>query len=362
MCEYYLPHDAIIFTSNNNIDQFKLSKVLPAYSEYQATNQRRAYPWELEIHLSGFCQLKCPCCSYSTRHRRTMISPEIIDNLFAELADTDLKFLFFSGGGDPLYWPYWGKLVESKNKYLSHIPMGISTNAANKLDDFPIDSINKYQIHIIGYDKDSYISETGVDVFDSVYRNISLLLNSNSEITLKLLINDYVLANLDKYLDFLNQFDCNNLILKLPQNFLNNNPVSHIDLVNFEQTIRNHSICSKFEKVIFNLSDNIFYQEVLLHKCNIVHSGLYCLIREDCYVYPCVASTYSEQNAIGCIKNKRLSEILSEINLNKYDRIMKDMECPIKACRHFHMNKYIQLFENGEISSSNTPPYFPLML
>lgn len=89
----------------------------------------------------------------------------------------------------------------------------------------------------------------------------------------------------------------------------------------------------------------LYYNEINVETCHIVRSGLYCLIRENGDVFPCIASTYEDKNSIGNIKKRSLHQILADdINWEMYDKNMLCGFCPTKACRHFRFNKVIEIY------------------
>lgn len=339
---YYIPHDALIFTNIENINQFKAEKILSAYSTYIKNGTRLNNPWEIEIHLSGSCSFACKHCSYSTRHTDKKLGLEQIEEIFS-LISKETHFVFFSGGGDPFTWRNWDKLLMLREKYIPDIPIGVSTNLFGLPENIDLNMIDLYQIHISGYDRGSYVEQIGFDVFDTFNKNLLKVCKANSKVTLKVLLDEYVYDHFSEFLDFFIQYDAENVIFKIPQNFLKNEKGTYIDYIGLYKIAITHPINEKYKIIINNTEDPLFNNGTIIDKCYIAESGLYSLIREDGNVFPCVASTNYSTNSMGNIYETNIVEIFRE-NFDKelYNQNMLCGKCPLKACRHYRFNKVIQ--------------------
>ncbi len=350
--DYAVPHSAFILTKSNSIEQFKSSKILVPYKQSKITkNNERIEPWELEIHPTNKCPLKCKGCSYKTRKNNDEINLEHLDKYIRNLDWSKINSLFFSGGGDPLYWKHWDYINSIKQEgVLNDTPIGIATNMIGFKELDYIDLFDFYQIHIVGFDRQSCINEVGVDCFELLYENLKLLMEHrhNKNIALKFLINNDSIKYLDSYLDFINQFDINTIVIKIEQNFICNDDKCRINNSTvIENQICNHSISKKFDFLINNLEDTL-WDKTQPRECYICNSRIYSLIRANGDIFPCVASTYDEKNAIGNISGK----IYIKVN---YNDLMRNHQCPTKACRHYRFNKIIDLYNNGQTFEETIP-------
>ena len=206
-----------------------------------------------------------------------------------------------------------------------------------------------YQIHVVGYNADSMLRETGVNSFDKLEKNYEELFREKVDsqfVTLKVLLRNQNYKEIKNYLDFISKFDCNAVVIKMEQNFMRNDRVNGgIQLQEVRQLILEHSILNKFDYFIDNLEDSVYDNPLPTH-CYVVNSGLYTLIRADGNIYPCVAGTYCAKNACGSI------EKISEYNYKKaeegfYDQLMKKRVCPLGACRHYRFNSIIERYRQG---------------
>ncbi|MDR3222869.1 MAG: SPASM domain-containing protein [Methanobrevibacter sp.] len=352
----YIPHESIIFT--NDLEEFKANKVLKVYDSFIKDDLK--YPYEIEIHLTGNCPSKCKECSYASRHTGDVIGLDKIEDIFSLLSTHthNVHTIFFSGGGDPFAYPYWKELLELHDKYIPNVNIGVSTSLLI-LPDIDFNKISYFQIHFSGFNSESYIDQIGFDAFNRFYSNLMRVEKSNVDYVLKLLFNQYVNDNLTKFLDFLVDLNPKNIIFKCEQDFLHNRDVNHS--INEEYTfniIKKHLISKKYKTVLNNLNDDIFKDNTEVDMCHIVKKGLYCLIREDGNVYPCIASTNMKSNSLGNINDNSFDFILkNKGDLTKFDNNMLSELCPLKACRHYRFNKIIEkeYDENNDYNIIHSP-------
>ena len=358
---YYIPHEALIFTNQESVSQFNAEKILPAYDTYIKNATRLCEPWEVEIHLSGHCPFSCKECSYATRHSGKELGLHQIEKVFSALSK-ETHFVFFSGGGDPFAWTSWNELLRLRDKYIPYTPIGVSTNLFGLPNDIDLNKIDLFQVHVSGFNRESFMEQIGIDVFDVFANNLSRVCNSNSKITLKVILNEYVHQNFVNFLNFFIGYDVDNIIFKLPQNFLSNEIyLSQVDYAKIYEIALSHLISDKYDLIINNIKDVIFDNDIIADKCYFTKSGLYCLIREDGSVFPCVASTHSAFNSMGNINENTLSDILNaQFNEEVYNENMLCGKCPLKACRHYRFNKVIK--EKYNKNNQYTNQYMPLML
>lgn len=358
---YYIPHAALILTNTTEIEQFEARKVLKAYDSYKKNGKRLINPWEIEIHLTGSCPFACKECSYATRHTGEELSVKDLNNIFSLISDKNTHCIFFSGGGDPFAWGHWKELLKLRQRFAPQVPIGVSTNLLGLPKNINLEEIDFYQIHVSGFNKESYTNQIGLDVFDKFCKNLERVVLSDAKVTLKFILNDYVCKHLKEFLDFIIQFRAESIIFKLEQNFLKNEECSLVNYDKVKEVYLNHPIKKKYELCINNVTDPLFYNDVEVKECHIVESGLYCLIRENGEVFPCIASTNREDNSIGNIKQMSFDSVMSRVdNLKRFSGNMKEGICPLKACRHYRLNKVIQELYDDNLNYDNI--HDPIML
>ncbi|SEP40947.1 radical SAM protein [Propionispora vibrioides] len=344
----FLPHQAIILTKKHAFPDFKLEKIINAYQKRKLHNVKNSI-WELEVHPVNFCQLKCNGCSYGSRHSGMVINFDRLIDLVNYYNKSDLKTIFFSGGGDPSGWNRWEDFVERVEHNRSwHI--GTSTNLYNLSNMKNIlNKIDFYQIHVVGYDKESTIQECGLDVFSSIDNNIKTLFErrkDNQTITMKFLMRNQNYTELNYYINYLEQFDCDSIVIKLEQNFLENKTLNGaINLQQVRETLKGSHILSKYDYLLDNLDDPVFNNPIP-RSCYIAATGLYALLRTNGDLFPCVASPYDNKNAY-CNINIT-SDYSNHLDANYYDLKMKNKVCPLKACRHYRFDSIIENYLNNK--------------
>ena len=345
-----IPHDAVILTKNKNLDDFKPSKVLSVPS-----SSSPIYPWEVEIHLTGKCNLLCKGCSYASRHLNTELSIEDLEKIFYSIRNMGSHTLFFSGGGDPLCWNYWTEIIKLKNDIIPNVVTGISTNlCTEKGSDYINTFFDLVQVHVVGYDVSSCLENTNVDCFEILDRQLSLLNHPN--IVLKILINSKNQHQITNYLSYIERFDANTVVLKKEQNFNRYKQASDNNfLLETSEIVAKHHISINYPH-IFNTQTDM-NALIMPTKCHIVDRHLYCLIRENGDVYPCIASTYSKKNCVGNIHNKSLEAIYEkDIDVSSFTKNMHLKDCPLGACRHFRFDQELELAKNRTTSSCKSVP------
>ena len=340
----YMPHQSIVFTTEKHLNDFSYNKVAIAYQMRNQYGGNNKAIWELEIHPTNICNLNCNGCSYATRHNSNTLAIEKLIKVLDSYNTSDLRCLFFSGGGDPLLWNYWDRFFFTINKNCNY---GISTNLYNfnsiiswwKMFDF-------YQIHITGYDKESCLKFTGNDSFSKINNNISYVLQnklSHQNITLKWMINSQNYNKLDCFLDYVFYSEADSIVIKIQQDFLHNYDYATDELL---KTIReiaySHSISSKYDYLLDNLDDIVYNTYEKPSSCLFAYSGLYRLINAEGDMFPCIASNYCKNNRIG--SDSKLSSIYTENMING--------RCPLKACRHYRFSQYLNCVERVSLENN----------
>lgn len=352
---YYIPHQGIIMTNEEHLPQFDAEKILLPFYEVSQGVRDNSSPWMVEIHLTGNCQYRCPYCSYNTRQQRTSLEIAKIEEIFIELAKKEVRSILFSGGGDPLAFNEWQKLMELKKKHLPNTYIGVSTNlyALDRLaEKINVDDINFYQVHIVGYDETSCIEGSGINSYEKICQNLEILRQSKSYKVFKIVIGKNNYTEVNEYLDYIKNYLPDSVVFKLEQNFLTNEETTAlIDLKYLLESIKTNEINQYYKEIIDTSADNILDIPCEVKTCNIVDAGLYCMIRETGEVFPCIASSCNSSNSIGNINNENLSIILeNEAKRREISRNMQNGTCPIQACRHYRFNKIIEAKKHNLIS------------
>lgn len=368
MRDGFIPHAAYILTGSRYLDQFRAVKVLRAFDMQRMGHLHD--PWEIEFHLTGKCPLKCVGCSYATRRTGESLSVEDIRNVMSRLKGKRVKSVFFSGGGDPFTWPHWQELIRLKENIFGEVPVGVASNMIyfkkRKIDP---QAISFYQVHIVGFDRNSCLAETGVDCFNLMKQNLEHLFSNKSAdmtIALKFLIHRGNIGVIRAFLDFIGQYAADTVVMKLRQDFVGDDAprTAMTDLVHAAVSeIAGHQTVAKYDIAIDNLRDAIFEDWKAPRTCYVAQSGLYCLIRENGDVFPCIAGTYDSSNALGNIRRNDIVDILTGTDKRRTNaQNMIDMKCPVRACRHYRFNQIIERYTASPERSSPPNVQPPVLL
>ena len=353
LSSYHMPHDAFILTSSRHIDQFNAAKVLPAYSQYQTGQRATTQPWEVEFHLTGNCSLRCNGCSYATRRTGMELTVPGITTVLNEFESDSVKAVFFSGGGDPFMWKHWDGLLRAKAESTWDFPIGVSSNLVafkhRIRKPASVAEIDFYQVHILGYDEESCRNASGVNCYRRMRDNLNYLFENVTDrntVTMKFMLNEHNCLQITDYLDFVSDYPVDSIVIKVQQNFLENKPASGLTADHYAMVsdrIANHKICMRLGITLNNFNDRLISNNHIPKDCHIAKSGMYCLIRENGDVFPCIASTNDPGNALGNIGRVSIKEILANVaKRNQNSNNMIDGKCPTLACRHYRLAKIIE--------------------
>lgn len=352
--KYIIPHDAIILCNKETQGQFDATKVCNTIYGLKS-NERRL--WELELHVTNNCNLKCRECSYASRRDNDYLTAEVVDKTVNEAIENGVKTIFVSGGGDPTVWREWNKFFINKEKY-SKVDWGIATNAINLISSLGehIDFFSLYQIHLLGYDHESVKKEAGIDVYDRMDKSLKYLLKNkspNTQVTLKFLLNDNNIGEVTKYLDYIEDLSPDIVIMKLAQDFLHNeNRYFREKYKKIVDKVGKHTIMKNFDTIISSMDSKPFDDLGDPVKCWVSEMGLYFLVRGNGDVYPCVAASYANENNVGNIHTESISDILNNKKelKNLHEKMHKGI-CPLNACRHYRFSKLIEEYKKGNITT-----------
>lgn len=345
-----MPHQAIVFTNEKNLKDFSLQKVAVAFEMHKDLIGTPAAIWEVEIHPSNSCNLKCKGCAYGTRHNHHQLSPKQVLEIINHYSQYDLKSVFFSGGGEPLLWTGWDFLLDHLEKSCHY---GIATNMVGF---YSIESFSYifdfYQIHVIGFDDHSFYAATGTNYFslcDKNIRRLALKKAPSQNIALKLLVSVENVHLLPLYLDYSSTIDnVDSIIIKFQQDFIRDHNCSTAGAIDaIRKVVYNHAMRNKYNFLIDNLDDIIKNQLPPPSKCVFSDSGQYKLINASGECYPCIAG-----NAVG---------YNAQNEHDFYDRAMNEGRCPKSACRHYRFSQFLSNRCSSKYSS-NLEEYVPILL
>ena len=365
--EYMLPHRSYVLSRLGTSHDFDGRKFLRACRTRMTEGRfgTEGGVWQLEIHPTNYCSLNCTGCSYGNRHDSSALKPETVRSIVNYYVSSGVRSVFISGGGDPAFWNGWVPVFGELD--CSQFDLGVATSLSSLSQiGRVINRIRYFQIHVVGFDRESVMRETGRDFFERIRRNLERLFevsNSQQQITLKVLVKDSNAEFLSRFLDFVAEFPAMSVVLKLQQNFLvNKKEVSKDTILKVRGVIESHEATYRYPLRIDNL-DTAPKEPVpgVEPTCIFPRTGMYRLVRPDGLIYPCVAAPYSKRNAVRAAR-LQLEMPFShpvpkpEITVSK---------CPREACRHHLLSQFLEealLLNPGMDDELFPPEYTPSLL
>ncbi|UQZ89430.1 hypothetical protein C4J81_09555 [Deltaproteobacteria bacterium Smac51] len=190
-----------------------------------------SYPISVELSLTNRCNQNCLWCSDKNLRDRSpdRMDPELLENLFADLALGGTRGITIEGGGEPTLADFFEEAVLSARAH--GLAVGLITNG---LDLFPpgrdpaiYKNFEWIRVSLDTADRRQYLRLKGVDGFDQSLANIGRLAELAPEVTLGV---GYVLTNQNDEPDHLQHLVLT--LRSLDVNYLQIRPVvDHPELV-----------------------------------------------------------------------------------------------------------------------------------
>lgn len=349
-------------------------------------------PWTIEFEPTLICNARCHFCSYEamlSTHRERIrqekktgelktsngLPKEKVMGVLKQLKEAGTTMgTFWSGGGEPLLWPY---IVEMVMEASTFSDVAIQTNGIN-LDKFAereeyLRSIRLLSISVVGHEKKLHKEVMGVNSFDIVTHNLERIMVMRDRFGINVTINAKILLS------------------KLNFRFLPNivhyyRDVLGVDVVGIRlvqdynyggEDLREESLeLTKEEKqellnlILDNYSNDRTLSEFarilalqmrpprITSSCFNAIDGHFACVDPNGDVYLGNPEIGEKRFCIGNILESSWTEIWkSERHLdvaNLMDQLQKRGECQNELCRHVRANHGTDIYVKGEYS----PPSF----
>lgn len=351
--------NSYVATKSSLAWQFLPSKIVPIIKKFIRNDFLGASPYASEIHLTSECNLKCKDCSYKERNMGgAFLKIDKVFEIYNWLNHNNAYSILFSGGGEPLLWPFWKKLIPFLAAKNNAIKLGLATNGVGLPEIFN-DNLNLFniiQISIYGYDQISGFSNTlNSNYFRDIRRSLDYVFskrNTNVQLSAKITINRFNVLQISKYLDFVVNWPFDAIIAKVVGSFEGPRglALNRDEITSMNDMLGVYQWPSCYDKKLSNLLSFANYsQHQHYSKCEFRNSRLYTLIRSTGEIYLCVCSADDRHLSIG---NVNVCNELDPLFDTKY-KIVKSSsnepdnqhkKCRIEICRHAKYNCYF----NGE--------------
>ncbi len=320
---------------------------LKIFAHAQALNDiqegKRIAPVYIRIKPTNYCNHKCYYCSYADNalglrdsvNRQDQIPREKMLEIISDLKDMGVKAVTFSGGGEPLVYPY---IIEAMQKILdAGIDLSIITNgqllkgeraevlAKAKWVRISFDSVNAET-----YAKVRQIPLTAFDEVCDNIRNFAGIKNSNCELGVNFVINH---ENADQV------YDMAKMVKELGVNHIKYTARVTKDLFEYHAPFRLEAI-DQIHRAKDELEDDGFrvinkyesdFDSVLVfHRCydKCYVNRIFTVIAADSKVYFCHDKAYVKEGIVGDLANQSFSSLwFSEETIKKYMEFNPQKEC-----------------------------------
>ncbi len=309
-------------------------------------SERRTSPIYIRIKPTNCCNQNCYYCGSKDDNvpedrlfdKKAMIPWNKMEEIIQDMADIKVKAVTFSGGGEPLVYPYIEnalRMIKDKKIEYSAITNGqaLEGGKAELLAD-----AKWIRVSIESASADTYAKIRGVNTFDRVISNISnFVQNKNPQCTVG--INCVVTK--DNYKEI---YDLCNLMSGLGVNNIKFSPLRlDGDLGEYHKPIRQivekqiERAQKEFEnngfKIIDKYSDDAGLDagyEKSYHRCMI--QEVFTVIGADCKVYFCHQRAYTKNGDIGSLENRSLKELwYAEDTIKKVRGLDPCQECNFRC-------------------------------
>lgn len=171
-------------------------------SIYVTGESKKYYPRVLNIEITNKCNFFCSHCYKNAKcTNHNYLDLEFFER-FVKLFKGKISTLNLTGG-EPCINPDFKKIL--RLLYDAGFTINLTSNASliDTLTEDEIAYLNNIQISLYGFDEDSFGVITGSDkkLFYRVIENIKTLVKLGKRVTIGTVINKYVLANTDKFIE-----------------------------------------------------------------------------------------------------------------------------------------------------------------
>lgn len=326
--------------------------------------ERRTAPIYIRIKPTNCCNQNCYYCGSKDDNvpedrqfdSKAMISWNKMQEILQDISDMGVKAVTFSGGGEPLIYPYIEdalKAVKEKRIEYSIITNGQALEGRKAELLFGAKWI---RVSLESANADTYKKIRGVNTFDRVIKNISDFIQNKST-TCTVGINCVITK--DNYQEV---YDLCKLMCKLGVDNIKLSPL-RIDgdlgryHKSFEMIVKNQIRQAKneFESNRFKIIDKYngdagleeHYQKPY-HRCII--QEIFTVIGADCNVYFCHQRAYTKNGDIGSLKDRRFKELwYAEDTIKKVRELDACQDCNFRCVfdeRNILLNNLLSIDKN----------------
>lgn len=336
---------------------------LKIFAHAQALNDigegKRIAPIYIRIKPTNYCNHKCYYCSYAddalglrdSVNRQDQIPWEKMQEIISDMEDIGVKAVTFSGGGEPLIYPY---IIDTMQKVLeAGIDLSIITNGqllnaerANVLADAKWVRISFDSANAETYARVRKIRE---DAFEEVCKNIyefSKIKKNGCELGINFVINHENAYQI---------YDMAKMVKELGVNHIKYAARVTKDLFEYHEPFKQDAIeqisraKADFEDAGFRVIDKYegdFDSALLFHRCydKCYINQIFTVIAADSKVYFCHDKAYVKEGVVGDLREQSFKDLwFSEETIRRYKEFDAKKECS-HHCVYDDRNELLNMF------------------
>lgn len=320
---------------------------LKIFAHAQALNDvgegKRIAPIYIRIKPTNYCNQKCYYCSYGDSElglrdsvkRQDQIPWGKMQEIISDMDDMGVKAVTFSGGGEPLVYPY---IVKAMQEILeSGIDLSIITNgqllAGERAEVLVKAKWVRISLDSINTETYARVRQVSPDAFDEVCKNIykfSKIKQRNCELGINFVINHENAGQVYKMAQMVKNLGVNHI--KYTARVTKDLFGYHED---FKQEVieQIHKAKEEFEDEnfkIINKYEGDFDSALIFHRCyeKCYINRIFTVIAADSKVYFCHDKAYVKEGMVGDLANQSFKELwFSEETTRKYQNFSPEKEC-----------------------------------
>ncbi len=305
--------------------------------------EKRIAPIYIRIKPTNYCNHKCYYCSYADSalglrdsvNRQDQIPQEKMREIISDISHMGVKAVTFSGGGEPLVYPY---IVETMRSVLeAGIDLSIITNGqllkgerAEVLTD-----AKWVRISFDSADAETYakVRQLPLEAFDEVCDNIqkfSQMKKAGCELGVNFVINHENAGQVYRMAELVKELGVNHIkyTARVTKDLFAYHEPFQKDVV--EQIHRAKSELEGGGFRIINKYESDFDSVLVFHRCydKCYVNRIFTVIAADSRVYFCHDKAYVEEGVVGDLKNQSFQELwFSEETVKRYQEFNPEKEC-----------------------------------
>ena len=304
---------------------------------------KRISPIYIRIKPTNYCNHRCYYCSYAddelglrdSANRQDQISWDKMQEIISDIRDMGVKAVTFSGGGEPLLYPY---IVETMRQILdAKIDLSIITNG-QLLKSEKAEVLAKAKWVRISFDAanaETYakIRQVPTTAFYEVCDNISRIAKikcDNCELGINFVINHENATQI---------YEMAAMVKKLGVNHIKYTARVSNDLFQYHEPFKQtaidqiHRAKDDFENDefrIINKYESDFDSALVFHRCyeHCYVNRIFTVIAADSKVYFCHDKAYVKDGVVGDLTNQSFKDLwFSQEVIKRYEEFNPQKEC-----------------------------------